>query len=149
MAAIAPLYDILLVEDDDADAILIEEALLVRAGDRRITRAADGLDALECLRGPVRYRPDLILLDLNMPRMNGSELLAILKQDPYFKTIPIVVLTTSDAPADIIDAYRRHTNAYVTKPVTLEAFMKVVRSMDSFFLETARKPPVSTLSGEV
>lgn len=134
----APPYEILLVEDDDADAILIEEALPERAGTRRLTRVADGVDALELLRGPAGYRPDLIILDLNMPRMNGHELLVILKQDPDFVTIPIVILTTSQEPGSIVDAYQNHTNAYVAKPVNLDEFTRAVRSLDSFFLDTAR-----------
>lgn len=130
-------HDILLVEDDDSDAMLIDEALAVRGGARRLTRVTDGVDALELLRGPTGYRPDLIILDLNMPRMNGNELLAILKQDPEFRAIPIVILTTSQLPGSVIDAYRNHTNAYVAKPVSLDAFIEAVRSVDSFFLDTA------------
>jgi CheY-like chemotaxis protein len=138
MTVPTPLYDILLVEDDDADAMLIEEALTVRREARRLTRVVDGVAALELLRGADGYRPDLIVLDLNMPRMNGNELLAILKRDPDFVAIPIVVLTTSQEPDSVIDAYQHHTNAYVTKPVNFDAFTEAVRSLDSFFLETAR-----------
>jgi CheY-like chemotaxis protein len=108
---------------------------------RRLTRAADGIEALDLLRGPCAYRPDLIILDLNMPRMNGHELLAILKQDPDFMSIPIVILTTSQDPAGIVDAYQNHTNAYVTKPVDLDAFTEAMRILDSFFLSTAYIPP--------
>ena len=138
-----PPYDILLVEDDDADALLVEEALPAALGTRRLTRVVDGIDALELLRGPAGYRPDLIILDLNMPRMNGNELLAILKQDPDLVTIPVVILTTSQEPDGIADAYRKHANAYVTKPVGLDAFTRAVRSLDSFFLDTAyiSRPP--------
>jgi CheY-like chemotaxis protein len=138
MSVPAPPFEILLVEDDDADALLIEEALAVRAEARRLVRVVDGVAALELLRGPAGYRPDLIVLDLNMPRMNGHELLAVLKEDPAFMTIPVVVLTTSQEPGSVIDAYRHHTNAYITKPVNFDAFVEAVRSLDAFFLETAR-----------
>jgi CheY-like chemotaxis protein len=143
MTTPTPPYDILLVEDDDGDAILIEDALPASVGSRRLTRAVDGIAALELLRGPTGYRPDLIVLDLNLPRMSGSELLAILKQDRDFVTIPVVVLATSQEPDSIIDAYRKHANAYVTKPVNHEAFAQAVRSLGSFFLDTAHisRPP--------
>ena len=134
-------YDILLVEDDDADAMLICEALLEHAAARTVKRVQDGEAALEWLRDPEHSRPDLIVLDLNMPRMNGKELLATLKSDDALKMIPTVVLTTSGAPEDVSGAYQRHANAYVTKPVNLDDFIRTVRSIDSFFLDTAAPPP--------
>lgn len=134
-------YDILLVEDDDADAMLITEALREQEMARTVERAQDGVAALEWLRDESRPRPDLIVLDLNMPRMNGRELLAILKSDDALKTIPTVVLTTSGAPEDVSGAYQRHANAYVTKPVNLDDFIRTVRSIDTFFLDTAAPPP--------
>ncbi|MFJ5229028.1 response regulator [Kitasatospora sp. NPDC088391] len=133
-------FDILLVEDDPADALLIEEALLDRSDTRTITQVSDGLAALERLRDPALTRPDLIVLDLNMPRMNGRELLGVLKGDEELKIIPTVVLTTSGAPDDISSAYRNHSNAYITKPVNLDDFVRAVRQIDTFFLDTATPP---------
>lgn len=140
--ALAPrrAYHVLLVEDDPADALLIEEALTEGGVARAIGRADDGIAALEYLRDAANPRPDLIVLDLNMPRMNGRELLAVLKEDAALCTIPIVVLTTSATPADVSAAYQRHANAYVTKPVNLDDFLQSVRSIDQFFLETATIP---------
>ncbi|MFG2721898.1 response regulator [Streptomyces sp. NPDC048416] len=132
--------DVLLVEDDIADAMLIEEALSER-GARNLVRVTDGVAALEHLRAPDSVRPDLIVLDLNMPRMNGRELLRVLKADEDLQTIPVVVLTTSSAPDDVTGAYSSHANAYVTKPVNLAEFERAVQSIDSFYLETATRPP--------
>ncbi|MFC1414291.1 response regulator [Streptacidiphilus sp. N1-12] len=139
MAALAAPrpYDILLVEDDAADAMLIQEALLQRGAARTVSQVDDGIAALEYLRDPSRRAPDLIVLDLNMPRMNGRELLAVLKNDDDLKAIPVVVLTTSGAPDDVSDAYRSHSNAYITKPVNLDDFIAAVQSIDVFFLDTA------------
>ncbi|NJP44056.1 response regulator [Streptomyces sp. PRB2-1] len=133
-------YHVLLVEDDAADALLIEEALTDRGIARAIGRADDGVEALEYLRDASNPRPDLIVLDLNMPRMNGRELLGVLKQDAELRSIPVVVLTTSSTPDDVSAAYQRHANAYVTKPVNLDDFLESVRSIDQFFLETATVP---------
>jgi CheY-like chemotaxis protein len=141
-ALVARPFDILLVEDDTADALLIEEALHEQSA-RVITRVADGVAALEYLRDQAAdAHPDLILLDLNMPRMSGRELLNVLKNDDNLKAIPVVVLTTSGAPEDVADAYRNHSNAYITKPVNLDDFTHAVRSIDTFFLETATLPGV-------
>jgi CheY-like chemotaxis protein len=133
-------FDVLLVEDDPADAMLIGDALSER-GARNLTQVDDGVAALDYLRDPTKPRPDLIVLDLNMPRMNGLELLTIVKADEELRSIPVVVLTTSAAPDDIIGAYRQHANAYVTKPVNLDDFNRAVHSIDSFYLETATKLP--------
>jgi CheY-like chemotaxis protein len=136
-------HDILLVEDDPADALLIEGALLDRGPGRAVTQVEDGVAALERLRDPSCNRPDLIVMDLNMPRMNGHELLEILKGDHYLKVIPVVVLTTSSAPGDVMSAYRQHANAYITKPFSLDGFVDAVRSIDAFFIDTAVKVPQS------
>ncbi|WSS24681.1 response regulator [Streptomyces sp. NBC_01190] len=134
-------FSVLLVEDDPADALLVEEALTDRGvATREIRRAIDGIAALEHLRSPANQRPDLIVLDLNMPRMNGRELLAVLKDDEELRTIPVVVLTTSATPDDIAGAYSQHANAYVTKPVNLDDFLEAVRGIDDFFFETATVP---------
>ncbi|CAM5412262.1 MULTISPECIES: response regulator [Streptomyces] len=132
-------FDVLLVEDDIADAMLIEEALSER-GARNLVQVTDGVAALEHLRTPGTPRPDLIVLDLNMPRMNGRDLLKVLKNDDDLQTIPVVVLTTSTAPDDVTGAYSSHANAYVTKPVNLEEFEQAVQSIDSFYLDTATRP---------
>ncbi|MER6393721.1 response regulator [Streptomyces sp. NPDC001523] len=133
-------FDVLLVEDDMADAMLIEEALSER-GTRNLIQVTDGVAALEHLRNPANVRPDLIVLDLNMPRMNGRDLLKVLKTDERLQTIPVVVLTTSTAPDDVAGAYNSHANAYVAKPVNLEEFEKAVQSIDAFYLDTATHPP--------
>lgn len=141
-------YEILLVEDDPADAMLIEDALVQRGAARTITQAPDGIAALERLRDPEITHPDLIVLDLNMPRMNGRELLKVLKMDDDLKVIPTVVLTTSGAPDDISDAYQNHSNAYITKPMNLDDFTRAVRCIDAFFLDTAT-PPTARGNGTV
>ncbi|MGW6289025.1 response regulator [Streptomyces sp. NPDC055107] len=132
-------FDVLLVEDDIADAMLIEEALSER-GTRNLVQVTDGVAALEHLRSPDSARPDLIVLDLNMPRMNGHDLLKVLKSDTDLQSIPVVVLTTSTAPDDVTGAYTSHANAYVTKPVNLDAFEQAVQSIDAFYLDTATRP---------
>ncbi|MGQ4435608.1 MULTISPECIES: response regulator [unclassified Streptomyces] len=140
MTTPARAFDVLLVEDDVADAMLIEEALSER-GSRNLVQVTDGVAALEHLRSPDQARPDLIVLDLNMPRMNGRELLRVLKADQDLQTIPVVVLTTSSAPDDVVGAYNSHANAYVTKPVNLDEFEQAVQSIDAFYLETTTRPP--------
>ncbi|MGW0660912.1 response regulator [Streptodolium elevatio] len=134
-------YSVLMVEDDDADAMLVEEAMASADGAARsIHREPDGVAALARLRDRSAPRPDLIMLDLNMPRMNGHEFLKVVKADDDLKTIPVVVLTTSQAPDDITAAYRDHGNAYVTKPVNLDDFARAVHSIDRFFLDTITLP---------
>ena len=132
---------IMLVDDDEADVLLITEALSAGDAERTVCRARDGAEALAFLRDPARPRPDLIILDLNMPRMNGRELLTIIKTDPDLHLIPTVVLTTSHAAEDIAGSYAGHANAFVTKPVTLDSFTDAVRSIDHFFMDTATVPP--------
>ncbi|MDJ0465508.1 response regulator [Streptomyces sp. H27-C3] len=139
MANPARPFDVLLVEDDAADAMLIEEALSER-GARNLVQVTDGVAALEHLRTPGTARPDLIVLDLNMPRMSGRELLKVLKSNEDLQSIPVVVLTTSAAPDDVTGAYSSHANAYVTKPVNLEEFEQAVQSIDAFYLDTATRP---------
>jgi CheY-like chemotaxis protein len=143
MAAMAPVrpYHILLVEDDAADAMLVEEALLDGAENRSLVQVSDGVAALEHLRDPAQTRPDLIVLDLNMPRMNGNEVLKILKEDKDLKAIPVVILTTSAAREDISTAYATHASAYVVKPVNLDEFIGAVRNIDNFYRELAEHLP--------
>jgi CheY-like chemotaxis protein len=134
-------YGILLVEDDAADAMLIQDALQQRPTEHVVTQVEDGVAALQHLNDPERAHPDLIVMDLNMPRMNGRELLAVLKADQTLKSIPVVVLTTSAAPDDVSAAYEGYANAYITKPVNLDDFVSAVQSIDTFFLDTAARVP--------
>ncbi len=135
---------ILVVDDDDADALMITEALAATDGDSRVDRVADGREALDYLRRDGRFaeapRPDLILLDLNMPRMDGRETLAAIKSDDRLKAIPVVILTTSGAAPDIASSYQQRANAYVTKPFGLDDFESTVRQIDRFYREVASLP---------
>ncbi|WP_018637982.1 response regulator [Parafrankia elaeagni] len=142
MSAAAPSrpYDILLAEDDAGDALLVEEAFLSRGLGQLLHTVCDGVEALEYLRDPARRRPDLIILDLNMPRMDGRETLAAIKADISLRTIPVVILTTSDAPDDVASSYELHANAYVCKPTDLDAFLDTVHTIDDFYLGLVRLP---------
>jgi CheY-like chemotaxis protein len=135
---------ILVVDDDDADALMISEALESSDHQANVDRVADGREALEYLRGEGQYtvavRPDLILLDLNMPRMDGRETLAAIKSDDALKAIPVVILTTSGAAPDIVASYQHRANAYVTKPFGLDDFEATVRQIDRFYREVATLP---------
>ena len=137
--------DILVVDDDDADALMIEEALENAEMRTTVTRVADGREALDYLHRAEPYaqatRPDLILLDLNMPRMDGRETLAAIKNDDALKAIPVVILTTSGAAPDIVSSYQHRANAYVTKPFGLDDFEATVRQIDRFYREVAVLPP--------
>ena len=132
--------EILLVEDNAADVRLTQEALQEGKVRNNLTVARDGEEALEILSRPGKVRPDLILLDLNLPRKDGREVLATLKADPSLKHIPVVVLTTSSAEVDILKSYQLHANCYITKPVDLEQFVSVVRSIDEFWLTVVKLP---------
>jgi CheY-like chemotaxis protein len=132
--------EILLVEDNAADVRLTQEALQEGKVRNNLTVARDGVEALEILSRPNAVRPDLILLDLNLPRKDGREVLATLKADPTLKHIPVVVLTTSSAEVDILKSYQLHANCYITKPVDLEQFVNVVRSIDEFWLTVVKLP---------
>src|SRR5215471_12582966 len=130
--------EILLVEDNPGDVRLTIEGLNEAKVRNNLHVARDGVEALEFLRHQGKFaeaiRPDLILLDLNLPRMDGREVLAEVKSDPDLKTIPVVVLTTSRAEQDILNSYQLQANCYITKPVDLEQFIKVVRSIEDFWL---------------
>jgi CheY-like chemotaxis protein len=136
--------EILLVEDNPGDVRLTKEALRDGKVRNNLNVAKDGVEALEFLRREGRHanapRPDLILLDLNLPRMSGREVLAEIKQDPELSTIPVVVLTTSQAEQDIVKAYELNANCYVTKPVDLDQFITVVKSIEDFWLTIVRLP---------
>ncbi|MEU4775427.1 response regulator [Micromonospora sp. NPDC023633] len=128
---------ILVVDDDPGDVLMIEEALADSDVDKVIDVVSDGQEAMEFLRREGRHtdarRPDVILLDLNMPRMDGRQVLGEVKSDEDLRTIPIVVLTTSNADTDIVGSYTLQANAYVTKPIDLDDFNDVVRRIDEFF----------------
>jgi CheY-like chemotaxis protein len=131
---------ILLVEDDPGDVVLVREAFDHNKVRNELRVASDGVYALEVLRDQSTPLPDLILLDLNLPRMDGRELLTEIRADPRLTRIPVVVLTTSDAEADIVRSYELHANAYVTKPVDLQRFLDVVREIDNFFVAVVKLP---------
>ncbi|MBQ1073176.1 response regulator [Micromonospora sp. C31] len=128
---------ILVVDDDPGDVLMIEEALADSDVEKVIDVVSDGQEAMEFLRREGRHtearRPDVILLDLNMPRMDGRQVLGEVKNDEDLRTIPIVVLTTSNADTDIVGSYTLQANAYVTKPIDLDDFNDVVRRIDEFF----------------
>jgi len=134
--------EILLVEDNPGDVRLTQEALRDAKVRNHIQVAGDGVEALALLRreGPhaQALRPDLILLDLNLPKKSGREVLEEIKRDESLKHIPVVILTTSQAEQDILESYRLRANAYVTKPVDLEQFLRVVQSIEQFWLEIVK-----------
>lgn len=136
--------DVLLVEDDPGDVLMTREAFADNKVTNRLSVVSDGVSALEYLRKEGEYAnattPDLILLDLNLPRMDGREVLHALKQDEKLRSIPVVVLTTSEAEEDIVRSYSLHANAYVTKPVDFDRFIEVVRQIDEFFVTVVRLP---------
>jgi CheY-like chemotaxis protein len=137
--------EILLVEDSPSDTELTVEALKQAKVRNHLSTVEDGMQAMEFLRrqGPFAGapRPDLIMLDLNLPRKNGREVLAEIKADPDLKTIPVVVLTTSRAEQDVLRAYQLSANCYITKPVDFDQFLNVVRSIESFWLFVVTLPP--------
>jgi chemotaxis family two-component system response regulator Rcp1 len=136
--------EVLLVEDSPGDVRLTQEALCGANSTIRLHVACDGFEALAYLRREGTHvgapRPDLILLDLNLPKMDGREVLGHLKSDDSLKTIPIIILTTSDAEVDILKSYQLHANCYLSKPHELEAFESVVRSVNDFWLEKVKLP---------
>ena len=146
MSDIQRPVEILLVEDSPGDVRLTIEALKDARMRNTLHSVSDGVEALAFLRREEPYadkpRPDLILLDLNMPRMDGREVLAEIKADPDLKKIPVVVLTTSQAEQDILQSYNLHANCYISKPVDLDQFIDVVRSIESFWLSIVKLPPM-------
>jgi chemotaxis family two-component system response regulator Rcp1 len=139
------MIEILLVEDNPGDVRLIQEALKENKVRNRLHVAQDGVEALDFLRQKGALadapRPDLILLDLNLPKKDGREVLSDIKGDPDLKRIPVVVLTTSDDEYDILESYNLHANAYVTKPLDLDQFLKIVRQIEGFWLTVVSLPP--------
>lgn len=138
------MIEVLLVEDDPGDVLMTEEAFAEYKVANKLYVVSDGESAMAFLRKQGPYAgaatPDLVLLDLNLPRMDGREVLAELKEDPVLRRIPVVVLTTSEAEEDILRSYNLHANAYVTKPVDFERFISVVRKIDDFFVSVVRLP---------
>jgi len=142
---VVDVIDILLVEDDPGDVVLTTAALNGSKLTNVVHVAENGELAMKFLRREEPYedapRPGLILLDLNLPRMDGREVLAAIKDDPEFRRIPVVVLTTSEAEEDILRSYDLHANAYVTKPVDFDRFLDVIRRIDEFFITVVKLPP--------
>ena len=143
-AEVRPI-EILLVEDSPSDAEFTVEALKEAKVRNHLNVVEDGVQAMEFLRRQGQFaqapRPDLIMLDLNLPRKDGREVLAELKADDTLKTIPVVVLTTSRAEQDVLRAYQLHANCYITKPVDFQQFLNVVRSIESLWLFVVTLPP--------
>lgn len=136
--------DVLLIEDDPGDVLITREAFKDNKLANRLSVVPDGVDAMAYLRKEGRFAdsptPDLVLLDLNLPRLDGREVLAAMKSDPELRRIPVVVLTTSEAEEDVLRSYSLHANAYVTKPVDFDSFIEVVRKIDDFFVSVVRLP---------
>lgn len=137
--------EILLVEDSPGDVRLAQEALKEAKIQNVLNVVEDGVEALDYLHNRGKYkdalRPDLVLLDLNLPRKDGREVLAEIKTDPELRQIPVVVLTTSRAEEDIIKAYSHYANCYITKPVDFQQFIKIVKSIEDFWLTVVKLPP--------
>lgn len=137
--------EILMVEDNPGDVRLTVEALKEGKVRNNFHTVEDGVEALAFLRREGGYaeapRPDLILLDLNLPKMNGPEVLAEIKEDPELRRIPVVILTISQAEQDIVKSYNLHANCYITKPVDLDQFLEVVKSIENFWLTIVKLPP--------
>ena len=136
--------NILLVEDNPADARLIKEVFKDTKTKNRLYVVKDGVEAMAFLNQELEYvdipRPDVILLDLNLPRKDGREVLKELKEDDVLKCVPIVILTTSSAEEDIIRTYNNHANCYITKPVDFDQFLKVINSIEDFWLSVVKLP---------
>jgi CheY-like chemotaxis protein len=138
------VVDVLLVEDDPGDVLMTQEAFADHKVHNRLHVVSDGVEAMAFLRKEGSYAdvpsPDLILLDLNLPKMDGREVLAAIKEDQQLRSIPVVILTTSEAEEDVLRSYSLHANAYVTKPVDFERFIEVVKRIDDFFVTVVRLP---------
>ena len=137
--------EILLVEDNPGDAELTAIALRAGKVSNRLSVVVDGMEAMAFLRKETPYeqapRPDLILMDLNMPRKDGRETLADIRKDPLLHNIPVVILTTSESKRDVIESYHLNANCYITKPVEFEAFMSIIRSIEDFWFSIVKLPP--------
>lgn len=142
-----PTIEILLVEDSEPDILLTQEAFDETTVKHRLHIARDGEEALHFLRHTGKHqdapRPDVILLDINMPRKNGLEVLHELKNDPLLSSIPVLMLTTSQSEEDVRSAYARHASGYVVKPVGFENFLTAIKAFENFWLSFVRFPPRS------
>jgi CheY-like chemotaxis protein len=136
------VFRILLVEDNEGDIEIVKSALDDWRDGCKLTVTYDGAEALDCLRNGVcaEAKPDLILLDINMPGMDGKECLRNLKHDEKFRMIPVSMLTSSQAPSDILECYRSHASCYVVKPFEAREYIKVVRQLVTFWSDVARPP---------
>ena len=136
--------EVLLVEDDPGDVMMTREAFQDYKLHNQLHVVSDGAEAMEFLRQEGEHagrpRPDLVLLDLNLPRMDGRQVLEAIKSDPELASIPVVVLTTSENEDDVLRSYSLHANAYVTKPVDFARFIEVIRQIDDFFVTVVRLP---------
>jgi two-component system response regulator len=145
MSLMKPI-EILLVEDDEGDVDLTMEVMSMSKMKVNINVVVDGIECLKFLRKENGYKdkpfPDIVLLDLNMPRKDGRETLEVIKKDPKLRMIPIVVLTTSDANEDIVRSYTTGANCYVTKPVGLDQFTKIVTAIEDFWFTVVKLPPI-------
>jgi chemotaxis family two-component system response regulator Rcp1 len=140
----ADVVQILLVEDSPGDVSLTREAMLAARVANELHVVGDGEEAMRFLRGEAghegRLLPDLVLLDLNLPKKGGREVLDEMKSDPDLKHIPVIVLTTSEDEADVLQSYRLHANAYVTKPIAFTAFLETLQQLEGFWLQVVRLP---------
>jgi CheY-like chemotaxis protein len=138
------IIDVLLVEDDPGDVLMTREAFEDHKLANTLHVVSDGVEAMAFLRKEGEFAdkptPDLVLLDLNLPKMDGREVLAAIKEDPDLRRIPVVVLTTSEAEEDVLKSYSLHANAYVAKPVDFERFVSVVQKIDDFFITVVKLP---------
>lgn len=142
---IKPLYDVLVVEDEPADAHLVSMSFKENRLHCKLHHVCDGVEALGFLRREGYAfahapRPDIILLDLNMPRMNGREFLAAIKSEANFSNIPVIVLTTSDMEQDVVSSYRLGANSFITKPIDVEQFIEVIRQLEGYWFDIVRLP---------
>lgn len=144
LAELVRPIEVLLVEDDEGDVLMTREALEEGKVRTHLTVVGDGVEAIAYLRREGRYaeavRPDIVLLDLNLPKRDGRQVLADIKADPDLRRIPVVVLTTSEAEDDVLGSYDLHANAYVTKPVDFDRFVEVIQQIDEFFMTVVRLP---------
>lgn len=145
MNPVGEMVEILLVEDNPGDVRLTREAMKEAKVRNQLHVVADGVEAIAFLRRQGTYtnavRPHLILLDLNLPRKDGREVLAEIKRDTDLRRIPVVILTTSEAEVDILKAYDLHANCYIAKPVDIEQFLTVVKSIEDFWITIVKLPP--------
>lgn len=136
--------EVLLVEDDPGDVLMTQEAFADYKVANKLTVVTNGEDAIAYMRKTGKFAdaptPDLVLLDLNLPRRNGREVLREIKEDPELRSVPVVILTTSEAEEDVIASYLLHANAYVRKPVDFDQFVAAVRAIDDFFITVVKLP---------